>query len=118
MINDADGLVITGVDTSTGLKRLGGKRERYEALLRKFAGSKLGTVIAVRDALEAGDLSAAEREVHSLKGAAAALGAVALSEAASDVEAALKAGTCVDETLQSLASALDAIVKAIHTRLP
>ena len=61
--------------------------------------SKLGTVIAVRDALEAGDLSAAEREVHSLKGAAAALGAVALSEAASDVEAALKAGTDVDETL-------------------
>ena len=112
MINDADGLVITGVDTSTGLKRLGGKRERYEALLRKFAEKQAGTVIAVRHALEAGDLSAAEREVHSLKGAAAALGAVALSEAASDVEAALKAGTDVDETLQSLASALDAIVKA------
>jgi HPt (histidine-containing phosphotransfer) domain-containing protein len=118
LAENADGLVITGVDTTSGLKRLGGKRGRYEALLRKFAEKQAGTVIAVRVALNAGDLSAAEREVHSLKGAAATLGAIALSEAASNVEAALKAGTEVDETLQSLASSLDAIVKAIHTRLP
>lgn len=118
MINDADGLVITGVDTTSGLRRLGGKRERYEALLRKFAEKQAGTVIAVRVALNAGDLSGAEREVHSLKGAAATLGAVTLSEVASDAEAALKAGTDVDKTLQTLASSLDALVKAIRARLP
>jgi HPt (histidine-containing phosphotransfer) domain-containing protein len=118
VINDADGLVIPGVDTTGGLKRSGGKRERYESLLRKFAEKQAGAVIAVRIALENGDLSAAEREVHSLKGAAAALGAAVLSDAASDVEAALKAGTDVDETLLSLASSLDALVKAIQTALP
>jgi HPt (histidine-containing phosphotransfer) domain-containing protein len=115
---DAEGLVIAGVDTTGGLKRSGGKRERYESLLRKFAEKQAGTVMAVREALEAGDLSAAEREVHSLKGAAATLGAVVLSGAASNVEAALKAGTDVDEKLESLASSLDALVQAINTRLP
>lgn len=114
---DLDGFAIAGIDTAVGLKRLGGKRERYESLLRKFADKQAGTVVAVRAALEAGDPVAAEREVHSLKGAAAALGATALSVAASDAETALKAGTDVDKTLQSLANSLDAVVGAIRARL-
>lgn len=118
MNDDPHGLAIAGIDTTGGLKRLGGKRERYESLLRKFADKQAGTVVAIRAALEAGDLAAAEREVHSLKGAAAVLGAVALSEAASNAEAVLKAGTDFDATLQSLASSLDHVVKAIRARLP
>ena len=115
---DTQALEIGGIDTSLGLKRVGGKRERYESLLRKFADKQAGTVVAVRAALAAGDLAAAEREVHSLKGAAAALGAVALSETASAAGESLKTKIDVDKTLQSLASALNEVVEAIRVRLP
>ena len=113
-----DALKITGIDADLGLKRVGGKRERYESLLRKFADKQAGTVVVVRAALAAGDLAAAEREVHSLKGAAAALGAVTLSETASAAEESLKTRIDVDKTLQSLASALNEVVEAIRVRLP
>ena len=39
---DTDTLKIAGIDTSLGLKQVGGKRERYESLLRKFAGRQAG----------------------------------------------------------------------------
>src|SRR6476620_12487232 len=65
-----DGLTIEGIDTEGALKRLGNKRERYEALLQKFADKQANTVFAVRTALASGDRAAAERDVHSLKGAA------------------------------------------------
>jgi len=113
-----DGLAIEGIDTEAALKRLGGKRERYEALLRKFADKQANTVVVVRAALATGDLAAAELEVHSLKGAAASLGAVGLSDAASAAETALRAGTGIDAALETLAASLDGAVKAIHARLP
>jgi two-component system sensor histidine kinase/response regulator len=113
-----DGLAIEGIDTDGALRRLGGKRERYEALLRKFADKQSGSAAAARAALAAGDHAAAERELHSLKGAAAALGAVALAEAASNAEAALKVGDGIDTALGSLESALGAVVAAIRTSLP
>ena len=47
-------LSIAGIDTDSGLKRLGGKRERYESLLRKFATKQAGTVETIRAALSAG----------------------------------------------------------------
>jgi two-component system sensor histidine kinase/response regulator len=110
-----DVLAIEGIDTDGALRRLGGKRERYEALLRKFADKQSGSVVAVRAALAAGDHAAAEREVHSLKGAAAALGAVALAEVASNAEAALKVRDGIDAALESLESSLEAVVDAIRT---
>jgi HPt (histidine-containing phosphotransfer) domain-containing protein len=115
---DPDNLTIAGINTAGGLKRLGGKRERYESLLRKFAEKQAGTVVAVRAALAGGDLLAAEREIHSLKGAAASLGAVALSDAASAAEAALKTEVGIDAALSSLENSLDGVVEAIRVRLP
>jgi HPt (histidine-containing phosphotransfer) domain-containing protein len=110
-----DGFAIEGIDTEGALKRLGGKRERYEALLRKFADKQATTVVAVRAALASGDLAAAELEVHSLKGAAASLGAVGLAEVASNAEAALKSRDGNDAALESLESSLEAVVEAIRT---
>ena len=40
---DSAALNIAGIDTSLGLKNTGGKRERYESLLRKFAERQMGT---------------------------------------------------------------------------
>ena len=112
-----DGLTIDGIDTEGALNRLGNKRERYEALLQKFADKQAKTVFAVRAALASGDRAAAERDVHSLKGAAGSLGANALAEAAAKAEQSLKAGLEEEVVLQQLEVALDAVVQAIRSRL-
>ena len=115
---DAGALKIAGIDTNLGLKRIGGKRERYESLLRKFAERQAGAAEAIRGALSVGDKSTAEREAHSLKGAAGTLGATALAEHAAKVETAIKTGQSVDEALESLSHSLVAVVEAIRAALP
>jgi two-component system, sensor histidine kinase and response regulator len=110
-------LEIDGIDTEAGVKRLGGKRERYESLLRKFAAKQSGSVVAVRTALAAGDHAGAERELHSLKGAAGSLGAIAIAGVA-ECEHALKEGGDVEPSLKTLEESLAAGVAAIRSRLP
>ena len=114
----SDVLNKAGIDTESGLRRIGGKRERYESLLRKFAVRQAGTVVVIRAALSRGDIATAERDAHSLKGAAATLGADLLAEDAAKAEAAIKSGVAVDEALVSLSRSLDAVVAAIRTALP
>jgi two-component system sensor histidine kinase/response regulator len=111
-------LEIDGIDTEAGVKRLGGKRERYESLLRKFAAKQSGSVVAVRTALAAGDHAGAERELHSLKGAAGSLGAIAIAERVAECEHALKKGGDVEPSLNTLEESLAAGVAAIRSRLP
>jgi two-component system sensor histidine kinase/response regulator len=115
---DTDPLKIAGIDTSLGLKQVGGKRERYESLLRKFASRQAGAAKAIRDALSVDDASTAEREAHSLKGVASTLGATVLAEQAAKVETAIKTGQNVDEAIESLSRALVAVMEAIRSHLP
>jgi two-component system, sensor histidine kinase and response regulator len=111
-------LEIDGIDTDAGVKRLGGRRERYESLLRKFAARQAGMVDTIRATLASGDTAAAERDAHSLKGSAATLGADRLAEEAGSAEAAIKSGDAVEEALLSLSRSLDAVVAAIRRLLP
>ena len=115
---DDNALNIAGIDTALGLKSIGGKRERYESLLRKFAERQAGTAEAIRGALSVGDASTAEREAHSLKGAASTLGVTALAKHAADVEIAIMTGQNVDEALESLSHSLVVVVKAIRAAFP
>ncbi len=115
---EAGALKISGIDTNLGLKTTGGKRERYEFLLHKFAVKQAGAVEAIRVALSVGDASTAEREAHSLKGAASTLGATGLAEEAAKVETAIKTGQSVNEALASLSHSLMAVVEAIRAALP
>jgi HPt (histidine-containing phosphotransfer) domain-containing protein len=110
------GLTIEGIDTEGALKRLGGKRERYEALLQKFADKQANTVFAVRTALASGDRASAERDLHSLKGAAGSLGANALAEAAAKAEQSLKAGLEHGAALEQVEVALETVVQAIRSQ--
>jgi HPt (histidine-containing phosphotransfer) domain-containing protein len=113
-----DGLTIEGIDTEGALKRLGNKRERYEALLRKFAEKQSGSVVAVRTALAAGDRASAERELHSLRGAAGSLGAVAIAETAGECERCLREGGDAEASLEALENSLASSVAAIRSALP
>ena len=109
---------IAGIDTKGALRRTGGNRLRYESLLRKFAQAGAGTIVEIRTALNAGDSTVAARAAHSLKGAAANLGATALAEVASRVEASINMKAEVAPTLNELAAALNTVVSAIRSALP
>jgi polar amino acid transport system substrate-binding protein len=115
----SEGLLdIDGIDVKSALKRTGGNRKRYEALLRRFAQQQAGTVDEIRNSLSMGDVATAERAAHSLKGAAGTLGAMSLSEAASRAEAAIKTGQGIDTELTALSADLGGAVQAIRTALP
>jgi signal transduction histidine kinase/DNA-binding response OmpR family regulator/HPt (histidine-containing phosphotransfer) domain-containing protein len=109
-------LHIEGVETQSALRRTGGNSKRYEMLLRKFAES--ANVEDIRMALAAGDSATAARAAHSLKGAAANLGANTVANTAAEVEAAIKAGQTVENLLDTLAKKLRAVVQAIQSALP
>jgi signal transduction histidine kinase/DNA-binding response OmpR family regulator/HPt (histidine-containing phosphotransfer) domain-containing protein len=111
-------LVIPGIDTATALKRTGGNRKRYESLLTRFADSQAGAIGNIRVALDANDSPTAERIAHSLKGAAANLGATSLAEAAARAEAAIDSKQSVPPVLEELSRSLDATIQAIRTALP
>jgi two-component system sensor histidine kinase/response regulator len=111
-------LDIDGVEVKSALKRTGGNRRRYEALLRRFAQQQASTVEDIRKALSMGDAATAERAAHSLKGAAGTLGAGALSEAAAKAETAIKTGQGIDTALSSLSVDLASTVGAIRAALP
>ncbi len=110
---------IEGVDTQSALRRTGGNPKRYEMLLRKFAES--ANVEEIREAHASGDTATAARAAHSLKGAAANLGATAVANVAAEVESAIKAGQSVQSvqpSLDSLNTKLRAVVQAIRSALP
>src|SRR5262245_24839082 len=111
-------LSIPGIDVRAGLKRTGGNQKRYETLLRKFAEQQTGTVASIRAALLGSDAATAERIAHSLKGAAATLGANSLSEAAARVESAIRSGRGVEEAVQFLSLALDGVLSDLWSALP
>jgi CheY-like chemotaxis protein len=111
-------LVIPGIDVAAGLRRTGGNRKRYETLLRKFAEQQASTVDAIEAALASGDAGTAERAAHSLKGAAATLGAMSLSEAAARAETAIKTGGDKREAVRTLATCLNQALEDLRIALP
>ena len=113
----AGDLKIEGVDVAAGLQITGGNRGRYEVLLRKFAEANNGAVKTMRRSLAIGDAASAERAAHSLKGAAATLGAGRLAEVAARAEIAIRTGNGIDEALAALAVALDPVVNAVLAAL-
>jgi signal transduction histidine kinase/DNA-binding response OmpR family regulator/HPt (histidine-containing phosphotransfer) domain-containing protein len=107
---------IAGIDTKSALRRTGGNPKRYEMLLRKFAEST--AVDEIHDALAKGDTVTAARAAHSLKGAAANLGAMAVAETAAKVEKAIQAGETVPPALDGMAASLRTTVQAIESAFP
>jgi len=114
----SDSLAISGVDTSTALKRMGGNVDRYVLLLHSFADSQATVVSEIRSALVAKDIPNAQRLAHSLKGAAANLGVTALAHMAAQAECAIGSDQDVLLALESLSQSLETSLGAIRTALP
>jgi PAS domain S-box-containing protein len=81
---------IPGLNLELGLKSVRGRMDSYQRLLTNFANSHLEDFQHITSKLAANDQNEARRLAHSIKGAAATLGAVAIQRAASALEQAIK----------------------------
>ncbi|MBQ1784970.1 MAG: response regulator [Gammaproteobacteria bacterium] len=105
----APSIAIPGIDVAAGLRRVAGNQPLYIKLLRQLARDQQGLVSRIRTS----DPATAERMAHSLKGVAANIGAVALSELAADVERCYRQHSDSSAALAALEPALDAQIAAI-----
>ncbi|MBL8337337.1 MAG: PAS domain S-box protein [Rhodoferax sp.] len=81
---------IPGVDVDQGLRYINGRADRYLRILGRFAESHGDDVPRLEALLARGDRVAAERLMHSLKGAAGTLGLTALADCAARLDVLLK----------------------------
>ena len=105
------------------LDRLMGDTELASAVLGGFAGDLPTRIGELRASLEAGDMAAAQRHAHTIKGAAANVGGERLRSLAADIERALKSGdlasaragaTQVDPTFRALLRAAGVALPSDH----
>jgi Cu+-exporting ATPase len=82
---------LPGIDLGVGLEYASGQWEWYRSLLARFLELRAGSARELRTALASADLAAAERIAHSLKSAAATIGAMRLSQASLALQQAFQA---------------------------
>jgi HPt (histidine-containing phosphotransfer) domain-containing protein len=104
---------IDGLDSSDGLRRVGGNNRLYVKLLRQFASQQADAVGQIRAALATNNVESATRLAHTLKGVAGNLGAGEVQHAAAAVETLLRDGSLADsikQALERLAGVLDPLL--------
>lgn len=113
-------------DVARALKRVGGNVDLYRRLLGSLVHTQADADLRLAQALAQPDLAQAEHIVHTVKGVAANLGALALAEAASHLDAELKQGrapallqaTFVDALHQSLAEITTVLAEPTELHTP
>jgi HPt (histidine-containing phosphotransfer) domain-containing protein len=105
---------LDGIDVASGLLRLGGNRSLYRRLLGKFADNQRDVVRQIESATKVGDITAAIRLAHTLKGVAANIGAQALADAAAGFETEIKRS---DQTLAGVRRSLAVLAPLLETVL-
>ncbi|MYN10972.1 Hpt domain-containing protein [Pseudoduganella aquatica] len=106
------------LNTSDGLERLMGDTSLYRKLLLRFRKDHEQAVAQLRQLLADGELAAAQRKAHSLKGAAGMVGAQELHHLAGVTEAGLVAsGAAPHAGLDVLQAALSSLLCAIAAYL-
>jgi two-component system sensor histidine kinase/response regulator len=111
---------VDGLDSTDGLRRVGGNNTLYVKLLRQFAGQHADAVGQIRAALATNEIESATRLAHTLKGVAGNLGAGEVQHAAAAVETLLRDGSPADATrqaLEQLAGVLDPLLVRLRAAL-
>ena len=80
---------LPGIDTQSGLARVGGNIRSYMRLLDKFAENQQHAIMEISQAMAGNNHKAAIRSAHTLKGTAGSIGATELQKAAAQLETAL-----------------------------
>ncbi|MBF0460544.1 MAG: response regulator [Magnetococcales bacterium] len=112
---------LPGVDTQTGLLRMGGNRQGYLTLLAKFRTNQGEVDAAIRAALATHDTATAERLAHTLSGVAGTIGAGILADRAKQLESALRAQAdwaTLEPLLQAVAVELTQVCTTLDMFLP
>ncbi|MBT7711942.1 MAG: transporter substrate-binding domain-containing protein [Deltaproteobacteria bacterium] len=106
---------LPGIDTKTGLERVGGNEKLYRNLLKKFAKNQGNSTEELNKALEDSDIKLAKRIAHTIKGVAGNIGATHLEAAAKDLESGIQQhGKDVDLILiESTHTQLELVVRSI-----
>ena len=109
---------LAGVDVAAGLARTAGNKRLYRHLLAQFAARHESTGNKIKEALESGDNSQAERLAHSLKGVTGNLGIKQIFVLAGTLESAARESHARTEGLiEALESALDRQIRIIRAAL-
>ena len=111
---------IPGLDVQAGLSNVRGRVKTYLRALEIFTRNHGDVTNLIQQCLEVEDWEQATRHAHSLKGVAATLGSSLISEAARDLESALKEQADTNELkpmLETMDKRLAPVVKAIQTTL-
>lgn len=93
------------LDSQSALERIEHDRELYDEICMIFRNDAPHILIQLKDTFAATDIPAATRYAHSLRSAAANIGATDLSDTARKAEDALRAGEL--EQVSGLGSELD-----------
>ncbi len=112
--NEASRLhVLPGVDTQSGLARVGGNVSVYRKILQQFAKQQADAPARIRNALHSNDPTTAEREAHTLKGVSGNIGADEVATAAKHVETAIKHGADTETSMAELERRLGELIASL-----
>jgi two-component system sensor histidine kinase/response regulator len=96
------------------LKVFGGDMGRFDQLLRRFAASQGDAGLKIAESLVLGDLTAARRAAHGLKGSAAALGATDIADLAGEIDDAIRQGRSTADILPRALRCIDELAKLLE----
>jgi len=105
---------IEGIDTESGLKRVGNNSKLYRNLLKKFVEDYSDVTKKIDELSINGKIEDAVREAHSVKGVSANLGAVELQNQMAVIEQKLKDGEDLKESLTIADEIISQHVSAIN----
>lgn len=107
---------VAGLNTANGLLRIAGNKKLYIKLLRQFAEQQAETPASIAKFLATGDMAAAERLAHTVKGVAGNLGADTIMTAAGKLEKAI-ASRADAKQMESLRQHLSELLEAMIGQL-
>jgi len=110
---------IDGIDTQTGLMRVGGNKKLYRQILIKFSKGYKQTAVQIINAIEQKDKELARRLAHTVKGVSGNIGAEDLQKTADEIEVAIKDDK-IDEVrtlIPAFERKLNGVLKALEVAL-
>ncbi|MDM8515305.1 transporter substrate-binding domain-containing protein [Desulfobacterales bacterium HSG16] len=113
--------MLDGIDTVSGLARIGGSQNAYKRLLLKFRENHADYPNQIQNALNREDTELASQLAHGMKGVSGNIGANALHEAVADLEAVIRKNKQADDILlcmNHLSEAFDQVMASLDILSP
>jgi PAS domain S-box-containing protein len=107
---------LPGLDVESGIEMLGGKQDKYVALLGRFRDEHASDPTRMMQRLEDGDAEGLRAIAHGLKGAAATLGMTTITQIASELDATIRSHALDD--VDDLRARIDSLAAAMSELLP